>query len=354
MADSIPPRAPDGTEPQETRSGGSSSGGVRPVGRLGRGAVRARARSGGGSGGEKRSPRVLAISVGMHVAGGVLLLELLTFGHGLSSFFLPKDAEPVEERLTYVTPREREIAPKPPAPPAPPKPSVRAASETPAVRPPTTGPELGIPASQPAAPVAARADTGSGAPPGEQGVGSLDPNLRGVKPGYTDVRVWRGTGGGGAGAPAGRNGAERLDSVMAWAITSVADSVDSLARAQGRTGRKPGDWTRTDANGDKWGWDAMGIRLGKVMIPNALLTLLPLNAQRGMTGNMTAFDREKRLAASREDILRMSERSQGEAEFQKLNKELRQRREKERRDRLRAPDATVAPAKPAGSGTPDR
>ncbi len=377
MADSLPPRVvPDGTEPDETRSGASSHGDgphgdgphgegphgegphgdglhgdARPAGRRGRGALRERARSGGGSGGDKRSPRALAISIGLHFAAGVLLLELLTFGHGLSSFFVDKSAKPVEERLTFVTPPEPEVAPA--ATPAP-TPAVRATTAAPPVRPPTTGPALGAPAAQPPQPVATRPDTGSGAPPGDQGVGALDPNLRGVKPGYTDVRVWRGAGGGGAGVAAGRSGAERLDSVMAWAITSVADSLDSLSRAQGRVGRKPGDWTRTDASGDKWGWDQMGIRLGKVMIPNALLTLLPLNAQRGMTGNMTAFEREKRLAASREDILRMSERSQGEAEFQKLNKELRQRREKERRDRLRAPDASIAPAKPIGSGTPDR
>jgi hypothetical protein len=88
--------------------------------------------------------------------------------------------------------------------------------------------------------------------------------------------------------------------------------------------------------------------LGKVVIPNALLALLPLNASTAanMSGNFTAMEREKRLGLAREDIMRMSERGQGEAEFRKLATELRDRRERERRDRLKAPSASIAPAAP--------
>ena len=145
-----------------------------------------------------------------------------------------------------------------------------------------------------------------------------------------------------------RNGAERLDSIISFAITSVADSLEAVARAQGRYGRAPGDWTKTGKNGDKWGWDNAGIRLGKVVIPNALLTLLPLNAQVAMSGNSTAIDRERRLALSRTDIIRNADMALGDAEFRKLVTELRDRREKERRDRLRAPDASLITAKPIG------
>lgn len=362
MADSLPPSTsrasgspnagPPGSEHSESRVGVGPADGSGP---RRRGALRERARAGGQSQNEPKSTRPLLVSVGLHVVAGVVLLELITFGHGLSSFLRDKDKTEREERLTFVTPREQQ----PPETPTP-KPTPRTATEPVNVRPPTTGPVLAPPTTEPVtAPVAARPDTGSGAPAdGAKAVGALDPNLQGVKPGYTDVRVWRGTGGGGAasaGVASARNGAERLDSIIGFAITSAADSIADVMRAQGRGGgRKPGDWTRTDANGDKWGWDGMGIRLGKVMIPNALLGLLPLNAQKGMSGNMTAFDREKRIALAREDIMRNSERALGEAEFQKLNKELRTRREKERRDRLRAPDATVAPVKavPDKSGTP--
>jgi hypothetical protein len=156
---------------------------------------------------------------------------------------------------------------------------------------------------------------------------------------------------GNAGGGGGGDRADNLDSIMGFMLTQAADSLDSLNRAQGRTGRKPGDWTRTGKNGEKWGWDSQGIRLGKVMIPNALLALLPLNAATAgrMSGNMTQMDAERRLAASRSDIMRMSERGMGEADFRKIVNELRDRREKERRDRLKAPSATLAaPVKSGG------
>ena len=149
----------------------------------------------------------------------------------------------------------------------------------------------------------------------------------------------------------GGDRADNLDSIMGFMLTQAADSLDSLNRAQGRTGRPPGDWTKTDKNGQKWGWDQQGIRLGKVMIPNALLALLPLNAATAgrMSGNMSQMDADRRLAASRADIMRMSERGLGEADFRKIANELRDRRESERRNRLKAPSATVAaPLKSGG------
>ncbi len=342
MAESLPPSSsPHDVPPEEARESES------PAARRTRGSVSERARTGGLGEREPRSTKSLLLSIGAHLVIGIALIQFLTFGHGLSSFLgLNKRTDDLEERLTFVSPAKSKPAE---APKVAPKPKVTESTDASRLRPPTTGPELGVPAAAPPAPVKAGPDTGSG-PPGEKPVGALDPNLTGVKPGYTDVRVWRGSGGGGAGAAPGRNGAERLDSVVRWAITSAADSLDSLARAQGRYGRKPGDWTKTTADGQKWGWDGMGIRLGKVVIPNALLGLLPLNAQKGMSGNYTEINRDKRLALAREDIMRNSERALGEQEFRKLVGELRDRRERERRDRLRAPDASVVTAKP---GTPD-
>ena len=190
------------------------------------------------------------------------------------------------------------------------------------------------------------ADTGSGAP---ADVGGLDPALRGVRPGYTDERVWRGVPGGQGGTGAGEVGptgdrADKLDSIMAGILTAARDSLDSIARAQGKYGRQPGDWTTTDKNGRKWGWDQQGIKLGKVVIPNALLALLPLNATTAasMSGNMARMDADRRIAASRADIQRMSERGIGEAEFRRVVKEMDARRDTERRERLRAPSASLA------------
>lgn len=296
----------------------------------------ARARSGGAVREKQRQSRAVLAAVAIHVVVGAVLVQLLTFGHGIPSWLRFGASDRLtEERLTYVTPRE-------PAKPAPVAPVRRAVAARPSVAPSVTAP-----AAEPSAPVAAAPrDTGSGVGAGAGvGIGTADPAVRGVRPGYYDGRVWRdpvvvGNAGGGGGG----DRADNLDSIMGFVLTQARDSLDSLNRAQGRTGRQPGDWTRTGKNGEKWGWDSQGIRLGKVMIPNALLALLPLNAATAanMSGNMSRMDSDRRLAASRADIMRMSERGMGEADFRKIVNELRDRREKERRDRLKAPSATVA------------
>jgi hypothetical protein len=295
-----------------------------------------------------RHSRSFAIAVALHVVVGAVVVQVLTFGHGLPAWMRFGGGErPTEERLTYVTPREQ---PRPVRP--------QASTETRRVAP-STAPTL--PSSAPQAPMPTPAataprDTGSGIGVGQgagNGVGEVDPNLRGVKPTYTDGRVWRGPVGGGAGDGIRRGDrADNLDSIMAWAIMAAGDSLDSLARAQGKYGRAPGDWTKKGKNGEKWGWDQQGIRLGKVTIPNALLALLPLNAATAanMSGNMSRMDADRRLGAARADIARMSERGLGEAEFRKVVNMMNARRDVERRERLRAPSASVA----APVKTPDK
>ena len=342
MADS--PSPTDGPEASSQRAAHASlahspvtppgSGRARPT-------LRGRARLGGASEKRGRTGRAFSVSVALHLAVGAVVLQLLSFGHGLYSFIDPwLTKEPLQERVTFVEPKP--VAPTP----APSKPQ-----PVPAVpRAVTTGPVVG-PGTPLAAPERALPDTGAGVGAGAAtaGIGAVDPILRGAKPGYSDGRVWA------PGAPLkagpGRNGAERLDSVIASVLTMAADSLDSIARANGAYGRKPGDWTRTDKDGHKWGWDNAGIRLGKIVIPNALLSLLPLNAQVGLSGNPTSIDRERRLALARDDIQRNMTLGPGDAEFNKLKNELRQRRERERRDRLRAPDASIVtgPQKPGGS-----
>lgn len=294
----------------------------------------------GGSAKPKKSPQAMAASVLIHFVVAVIMLQLLTFGHGISSFLdFGKFRSQKEERVTFINTEPKKPAPAPITKPVANRATPQVANPNPNAI--STSP-VEAPSGNPAPP--SRADTGSGGRTTGtgNGVGAIDPNLRGVKPDFSDPRVWQGPVGNGV-AP-GRNGAERLDSIMGYAITSARDSLDSLARAQGKYDRKPGDWTKTDKDGNKWGWDGTGIRLGKVVIPNALLGLLPLNAQRGMSGNFTEMDREKRLAQSRSDIQRMSERALGDKEFRMLANELRDRRERERRDRLKAPSATVAPS----------
>ena len=231
------PTAPESSEtdltPDAPRAGAASAAPRH------RGVVSERARTGGLGAPEKRSTASLVVSVALHVVVGVALLELLTFGHGLSRFLGWNKQKPdVEERLTYVNTRQPKVPVKPtPTETQTPRLPAALSPNTLRFRAPTTGPVLGDPS--PAA-IATRADTGSGAGDGAKGVGALDPNLRGVRPGYSDVRVWRGQGSGssGSGSVQRRTGAERLDSVMKYAITSVADSLDSLAMAQGKYVKK--------------------------------------------------------------------------------------------------------------------
>jgi len=309
-----------------------------------RGGLSARARSGGAVREKQRGSRAVLIAVGLHLVVGIVLVQVLTFGHGIPAWLrFGSNEQPLEERLTYVAPREQ---PKPVAQ-VKPTPTTTTTTRPPVTAPVVSGPVVVTPPSAPR-------DTGSGAAVGQgdgSGIGAGDPNLRGIRPGYFDGRVWRdpvvvGNAGGGGG-----DRADNLDSIMGFVITQARDSLDSLNRAQGRTGRAPGDWTKTGKNGEKWGWDSQGIRLGKVMIPNALLALLPLNAATAgrMSGNMTQMDAERRLSASRADIMRMSERGMGDAEFRRIANDLRDRRETERRNRLKAPSATVAaPLKSGG------
>jgi hypothetical protein len=296
---------------------------------------------GGGSKDEGRPARAFWVSIALHVVVGVVVLQLLTFGHGLYNFLDPFGRnDPIEERLTYVEPKP--VAPDVPPPVATAKPVQSRA----VVAVPSTGPVVG--ASIPAPVAASPVDTGGGSRDAGTGggVGAVDPNLRGAKPTYTDGRVW--TGAGPASPGQARTGADRLDSVMASVLTQAADSLDSIARASGAYGRKPGDWTKTDKDGNKWGWDNAGIRLGKVVIPNALLSLLPLNAQVGLSGNPTESDRYRRLAASRADIQRYSTMGPGDDGFNRLKNELRARRERERRERLKAPTLVVTNPPKAG------
>ncbi len=309
-------------------------------------AISSRARSGGEPARSpgQRNGRALSLSIAIHLAVAAIVLQLLTFGHGLYSFIDPFGSKtPVEEGLTYVEPVQ---------PVVPPTAASTVVAATPIIPRPSTGPVVG-PGTPQLNPSANPVDTGggagtaSGAGSGNAGVGAVDPNLRGAKPGYSDGRVWMP--GAPRGAPASRDGADNLDSIISSVLTLAADSLDSIARANGAYGRRPGDWTKTDKDGRKWGWDNAGIRLGKVVIPNALLTLLPVNIQSQMSGNPTSIDRDRRLAMSREDIQRNMTMGPGDADFNKLKDELRQRREKERRDRLRAPEAPTVPPPKGGS-----
>jgi hypothetical protein len=123
-----------------------------------------------------------------------------------------------------------------------------------------------------------------------------------------------------------RTVAEDVDSLVRLAIGIVNDSME-IAAGQ----RKPGDWTVKGKDGSVWGWDQKGIRLGKYTIPQALLALLPLNV--GANQDPIAA---RRAAWIRNDILASAQRQISEDEFRAAVKRIRERKDRERREKLDA------------------
>jgi hypothetical protein len=272
---------------------------------------------------DRSTSRTLLAAVGVHLVVGLALVRLVALGHGFYDWFgLRPMYEKREERVTYVE------APKPKTV-EPPKPVVKKAAvvrpPAPAAAPVTTSPLL------PVAPMETPVILGSGFGSGDSsGTGTaktygINPALIGIAPANADPRVW-------APGPLGinvpRTSKQMLDSVVGWAIASAADSLDSIARLYA-PGRAAGDWTKRLKNGEKWGWDQTGLRLGKYTVPNALLALLPAGVQQRMSGNPIALSNARRLTMSRADIDRFSQQSMNEADFRKAVKELRVKNERE-------------------------
>lgn len=164
----------------------------------------------------------------------------------------------------------------------------------------------------PTAPVAKSTD--------DEGVGPLVGTggpARGIRPQYSDPRVW---------APPGKivaapkTVAQTIDSLIADAIGPYNDSVAAVGQ-----GRDPTDWT-IEKGGYKWGMDRRAIRLGPVSIPTALLAMLPLNLQ----GNPITMQRERSYAAMHRDITWHAQQAINEADFMKAVRSIRERKERER------------------------
>jgi hypothetical protein len=170
-------------------------------------------------------------------------------------------------------------------------------------------------------PTAIPAPAPTAAKPTEEGgngplVGGGGP-VRGVKPNYSDGRLW--TPPSGVVAPP-KTVAQTIDSLIADAIAPYNDSVAAAAQR-----RDPTDWT-IEKGGYKWGIDRKAIRLGPVSIPTALLAMLPLNLQ----GNPTTMERDRAFAAMNRDISWHAQQAINEADFMKAVRSIRERKERER------------------------
>ena len=259
---------------------------------------------------QKRSKRWWTISI---IAHGivVLLLAQIVFRYELGQLMgIPKE-KVTPERVQFIA------LPKPsgteggatanPAPAAP------APLQTPSVTPST----ITRPPVMDSVRTRAAGATGTGL--GDIGAGIAT----GVSPQLPDSRIALVPG---DLAPVPRTVSENVDSVISLAIGIVNDS---LAIAAGQ--RKPGDWT-VKGKGGTWGWDPNGnIRLGKFTIPGALLALLPLNVQSAMSPI-----EQRSVAWIRQDILYHAQRTITEDEFRASVKRIRERKERERRQKMLA------------------
>jgi hypothetical protein len=141
--------------------------------------------------------------------------------------------------------------------------------------------------------------------------------VRGVRPSYSDGRLW---------SPPSpiiappKTVAQTIDSLIADAIAPYNDSVAAAAQR-----RDPTDWT-IQKGGYKWGIDRRAIRLGPFSVPTALLAMLPLNIQ----GNPTTMERDRTYAAMNRDITWHAQQAINDADFMKAVRSIRERKERER------------------------
>jgi hypothetical protein len=108
-----------------------------------------------------------------------------------------------------------------------------------------------------------------------------------------------------------------------------------VAKAAAQAGRKPGDWT-FERNGKKWGVDGNNIYLGKFSIPSAVLAALPLRIQ----GNPGETIADRLVTTRRGEVLEHAESQYHDIEFKSAVKRIRERKDKERREKLVAEGKT--------------
>lgn len=129
------------------------------------------------------------------------------------------------------------------------------------------------------------------------------------------------------------------------AVTATVQAyLDSIAHEPGAGEVALPDWT-TEVGGRKFGLDDKYIYVAGIRIPSVLLALLPLPD----AGNYDRNQAYSRLMDIRRDIYQAAARADNTAEFKRYVKEIRERKERERRFReaqRQAPDTAAAEPRP--------
>lgn len=283
---------------------------------------------------QPRGTSAFAVSVILHVVIGVALLRVLTIPNALNSLFSSWGQPAPVERIGFLAlPRSW----KPAATPRPGgdnRPYRRRPVREPA-------PVITAPATTPDAVPAVPATAAAPKPEGGAGelIGGGGPT-RGIRPSYNDPRLWLPPGPVVSAPIRPQTRAESLHTLLADKIRMFNDSV-AIANPPRRA---PGDWTFTDSAGRKYGWDQAGIRLGKFMIPNALLALMPMN----VGANPIQMERQRTMNEMTRQIQEQAARASRDDAFKAAVKALRERKDRERREaqaKAETPPA-AAPVKP--------
>jgi hypothetical protein len=275
------------------------------------------------SGREKKSGGLIA-SIGIHIVL-VLLLAQMVFQYPIGMLIGYSAARHITpETVHYIR-----VAP-PPAPasakrPAQTKPATKGGAPAPLIAPSSIPTVVNPPMSEIQAPQRAAGGTGNGlGVTGGAGVAT------GIVPAMPDSRI--------VVSPQAyfamptKTREEKLDSIIASSLGVYIDSLEILSHQ-----RQPGDWTYTSKDGKKYGWDPVGIRIGKFTIPNALLALLPLNI--GAQANPSLHTR---LDAFQDADVQFQGRLQvTEDQFKAAVQRIRERNEKLHEERSKSrPDST--------------
>lgn len=269
---------------------------------------------------ERRSPASLLLSLAVHAAVGVLLVNV-AFHYDFSALYAPRDPAPAVERISYVA-----LAPAGGA---------------------TGGSSVGAPAkaAEPShalvaplrvptgvAPAAPRTSgTMGGVTDGKGMGGGLGPTT-GIVPAEPDPRLSTDAH---QFFPAPKTHAQRVDSAVHAIIYAYNDSV---ARAAAMAGKKPGDWTY-EKNGQKWGVDGNKIYLGKFAIPSAVLAALPIHIQANPGESLS----DRLVSTHRGEILDHAAAAYHDDEFKTAVKRIRERKDRERKEKQEGKTLAGAP-----------
>lgn len=256
------------------------------------------------SGTKRRLSPSFLVSLGVHVVVAIALMQMLILNGDFSA--KPKSSTSREERVGFMTLPHPGVT-KPTAGRSGGDGRPERSREIKVVAP------TAVPSTIPPPSAAAK-------PTADEGVGPIvgtgGPS-RGVRPQYSDPRVWEPPG---VVVSPPKTVAQTIDSIIGVAIAPYNDSVAAAAQK-----RDPTDWT-VEKGGYKWGIDRRAIRLGPVSIPTALLALLPLNLQ----GNPITMQRERSYAVMNQDIAWHARQAINEADFMKAVRSIRERKERER------------------------